>query len=157
MLEALYQALAPWLPAAALVISVLSFREARRNRTNQREVLVLGKKTEIVTLLAQRLSKLGQLELIYAQKILLIRAQPAGADDPDERTRVNSNLKLLQKERKNCEWQLFKVRTIPLSDLQALESLLATATEFLSHVAGELEKEQRVFNELREQLSNKGT
>ena len=157
MLKALYDSLAPWLPAAALLVALLSFREARRNGKNQREALLLGKRTDIISLLAQRLSKVGQLELVYVQKLLLLRTQPADASDPEERARISTHLELLQKEQKNCEWHLYKMRTLPLVDLEILESQIATAVEFLTHVEGELEKELRVFTELREQLAAKGT
>lgn len=152
MLEYTLRLLSPWVPFVALSISILSLLLARKSRSEQRQVFVFSKRIELVSLLAQRLSKIGQLELVCAQKIIFLQGGNHADGDSFEIDRLRGNLQLLIKERKNCEWQLNKIRSTPLTDIQALESVLATATEFLVHVTAELEKEQQVFDDLRERL-----
>lgn len=150
----LYQAIAPALPVGALLLSILSLLVSLRNRADQRRSLMLGKKTELIGMLAQRQSKLGYLELVYLQKLKFLHEQ---SNNPNEAERIQANLALVQREQKNCDFQLSKIRSTEPTDLRAFESMLATGTEFLTHVSGELEKEQVVFKELQEASSESRT
>ena len=157
MLPALYEAIAPALPAAALLLSLLSLFVSLRNRTDQREALLLGKRTEIVTLIAQRQAKLGHLEFVLLQKSKLLGGQHGKAGDPEEVQRIRANLEEIRKQVKGCDFLLVKLRAAELANSHYFEKQLATASEFLVHVNEELEKERSALEELRKSLSQDGT
>ena len=152
MLAELYQSIAPALPLAALFLSLLSLFVSIRNRTDQRQAMLLEKKTELIGLLAQRQSKLGHLELVCLQKLLVLRNHPEEAADPEEESRIHNNLEALRTERRNCDVQITNVRKTNPTDLRSFEGMLATATEFLTLIGGELEVERVTLQELRKQV-----
>jgi hypothetical protein len=153
MIAKLYQDIAPAVPIAALLISVISLIVSLRNRIDQRATVLHGKKTNIITTLAERRAALGHLTLVYAQKLQILQSVFGAKADDAERKRVEGNLALVVEEQNECEKLLEQVRNTSPTDIATLESLQATSNEFLTHVREELEKESGALKELRNLLS----
>ena len=149
MIGELYTAIAPAIPVAALLLSLLSLMVSMRNRADQGRALLLSKKTALITTLAERPAILGQLALIYIQKKgILLKALDA-ARDAGELKRIDSNLTLVLEAKQSGQDWLFRTHRTEPVDLADLESMLATANDALAHDADELTKEQAGLSDLK--------
>ena len=147
------QAMSLAVSLAALLLSLVALFTNMRTRDDQREVVLLQRRTELVDLISRRQSHVGHIELLYLQKLQLLQAHP----DPDEEARLRSNLAVLQKEHKNCSFLLNKLYNSTPTDLRAFEDMLLTAKQFLNHIAGEREKEQGTLDQLRDDVSKRAS
>jgi len=145
----LYTAISSALPFVALVISLISLLLSMRNRSDQRQALLLSKKTDLITKRANRYASLETLVLVYLQeKDILLKRIGSGANAGDDLQRVDAGLTNSLERKLACQKQLSNSRAMPATDLAVLEQELTSENEYSAYVSGELTREQETLKKL---------
>ncbi len=141
------------LGAVALLISLGSVILGLWNRAEQRRFLLLSKKTEVLTKLVEARAKLNHLTMIYAQNLQFIQHMGSPESLGPEAARIRNNLDLIIEKSSIAESNYNLLINIKTSNIEELEKWITVANSFIVHATEELEKEQKVFHDLRQSLA----